>query len=972
MKVTLILTLNVFLLGCDALMIRAYSLKKSAAQQEATPEIIERKPAQANNIESTDCIFDGEKYRDGGVINKTSYEKNIVPYNETCVPFVSEFVCRKGVMYITIDNRKKYSFCKVDAPKSCGSISHASYETRKRYYTPTVPFGRICAWESQIRHCTDGAFSEWNGSHAFPACSVSVPTNASISINSGITNTTSSLVNLTLVADGASEMKISNSPDCSGVYMPFVTDKVWTLSQTNAQVSVYVKYKDVFGNESSCISDSIIHDTVSPDTTFASIKINNDAPSTLSHFVTLNIVPPSDAVEMVISNANCNIGTWETVKTSSIWQLNNIKGMTKAYVKFRDAAGNESNCIEDSIEMRGLSLIQHNMNTTAIASNSSQAITTANNNLYIGSRTSNDLSISSDGGNTFTTRSDRHGIPSSFNDIKVDGSTFVGVTDYAILLSSDGEQTFKAIMYDKICTNYYDPSSCVAKQNWSSSFALGYMAIQNSTWYFSSTGGILISSDGGSTFKQIKTDRIIDNNSTTLVSTGLISNNVDRIYIKDNILYALSYGVGVSVSTDGGSSFTSLTGLPSNKVTDLKIVDNIWYLTINDSTVGGLYMSPDGVNWVLKSNLSKTVYTVNVDSTNIYVGTANGLIVSNDAGSSFTINLALGGISVIHLDGHIIYTGSSSSVNKSIDYGNTFTQITRPSTLPISSIVADAIAYDSVSNKLYAASTQSGLLISADKGSTFSYYASLSNGLLTTNAVQDVIIHPTTRRVYVATNNGVSIIETNGSISHKTTADGLCSASSALRIDTKNNVVVVRYGNAIAISTDSGVTFNCTTTTTGLPANPATSSPSVYIDLDSNRIYIPSSAGFIVTPDFGASYFLNSTLNGSTATYIFSIYKEGSDLLVFTSSSLYYSNDGGDTFYKSQLLPAAVTEVIKHGDTYYLKSIMGLQITKDFISFSLKGTSQGLTPSSNLISMAIVGSEIYVTNNIGIHKVTID
>ena len=64
---------------------------------------------------------------------------------------------------------------------------------------------------------------------------------------------------------GVTEMKISHNEDCSnGQWEPYSETKPWTLSQTNQQTSVYVKYRDRIDSESSCYSDDIVHDSLPP------------------------------------------------------------------------------------------------------------------------------------------------------------------------------------------------------------------------------------------------------------------------------------------------------------------------------------------------------------------------------------------------------------------------------------------------------------------------------------------------------------------------------------------------------------------------------------------------------------------------------------------------------------------------------------------------------------------------------------
>ena len=92
------------------------------------------------------------------------------------------------------------------------------------------------------------------------------PDQTALVISSGEDFTTSTSVSLGLSANNATKMYISNNPTCSvgGVWEDFVNTKLWTLEQTNGVATVYVRFKDLAGNVSSCISDTIIHDDIPP------------------------------------------------------------------------------------------------------------------------------------------------------------------------------------------------------------------------------------------------------------------------------------------------------------------------------------------------------------------------------------------------------------------------------------------------------------------------------------------------------------------------------------------------------------------------------------------------------------------------------------------------------------------------------------------------------------------------------------
>lgn len=176
------------------------------------------------------------------------------------------------------------------------------------------------------------------------------PTATSVSIDDGASYTNISLVTLYFEATEASEVYITNRRDCSegGSWQPYTTSRSWTLGQSNATATVFVKFKDAAGNESLCISESIAHDDTAPSET--SISLDQGAVYTTSNEVSL-ILEAVGATEMILSNTSgCSVdGNWEAYARSKTWTLGQTNGTATVYVKFRDGYGNESECLEDSI-----------------------------------------------------------------------------------------------------------------------------------------------------------------------------------------------------------------------------------------------------------------------------------------------------------------------------------------------------------------------------------------------------------------------------------------------------------------------------------------------------------------------------------------------------------------------------------------------------------------------------------------------
>ncbi len=89
-----------------------------------------------------------------------------------------------------------------------------------------------------------------------------------IAINGGAPTTTSDDVVLTISNPSAKEMYVTNSPDCrdGGQWEPMAQTKAWKLAKKNVNAEVFVKFREGSseGVNSSCISDSIVHDDIPP------------------------------------------------------------------------------------------------------------------------------------------------------------------------------------------------------------------------------------------------------------------------------------------------------------------------------------------------------------------------------------------------------------------------------------------------------------------------------------------------------------------------------------------------------------------------------------------------------------------------------------------------------------------------------------------------------------------------------------
>ena len=254
-----------------------------------------------------------------------------------------------------------------------------------------------------------------------------------------------------------------------------------------------------------------------------------------------------------------------------------------------------------------------------LGNNLINSIAIANDNtIYAG--TGKGLSISTDGGNTFTNKI-TNGNPSS-NGIKgvavtSSGVILVATTFDGVNISTDGGNTFNSKKTsDGLGSNNTQGIAVDAKGN----------------IYVATVNGLSISVDGGNSF----------NNKTT--GSGLATNVIQCVFIgNDGKIYAGTNTGGISISNNGGISFTTYNtnnGLGEGKISSI-YVNNTGKIFV--ATASGLSISTNGGirfdNYTIVNGLGDNyVYNVLVgDDSRIFVGTdGGGVSTSVDGGNTFT------------------------------------------------------------------------------------------------------------------------------------------------------------------------------------------------------------------------------------------------------------------------------------------------------------------------------------------------
>lgn len=172
----------------------------------------------------------------------------------------------------------------------------------------------------------------------------------SMIINNDAEATNNRQVNLTLSAmdagSGLDKMAFSDDGANFSAPEPFVATKTWNLTAGDGQKWVSVKCLDKAGNYV-IFSDAIMLDTTPP-TGF--VTINGGAVATNTTSVTLT-TDSLDAAQMRFSNNNVDWSAWETFPAIKPWTLASGDGLKTVYAQFRDAVGNVSAAVSDTITL---------------------------------------------------------------------------------------------------------------------------------------------------------------------------------------------------------------------------------------------------------------------------------------------------------------------------------------------------------------------------------------------------------------------------------------------------------------------------------------------------------------------------------------------------------------------------------------------------------------------------------------------
>lgn len=410
------------------------------------------------------------------------------------------------------------------------------------------------------------------------------------------------------------------------------------------------------------------------------------------------------------------------------------------------------------------------------------------------------LNISIDGGKTWKL----YVIPQAHGSIYIsdvfasdDGSRIYAATQEGVGISTDFGATWK--VYDGT-GSFYGVSKV-------------YVNNDGSKIYAATTHGLWISDDGGKTWSVVESDQPL--NDVYASADGM------RIYTA-----GYSY---TSISIDGGKNWRHIPAFPwSNGAIfatsdGAKIYNAKIYNPLDGEKLGGLLISGDGGDsWTRHSAQSgltgdNNVYSVYNKGHNIYATTEEGLVISNDDGTTWknyverSAPIGFMGISGLYVspDETRIYAAMGNKLSVSIDAGKNWKDYTKSQGLANNDILNVYASPDG--SRIYAVG--GALSVSTDSGKSWSNYTT-EQGLLY-GPMSSVYASGDGINIYVSLgpwpgdSGGVSISHDSGTTwKNYTTEQGLVSSYvEDISVNKNGDVIYAGTVKGISGSFDGGVTW---------------------------------------------------------------------------------------------------------------------------------------------------------------------
>jgi hypothetical protein len=150
-------------------------------------------------------------------------------------------------------------------------------------------------------------------------------------------------------------MMLSGEKDLNNAqWVSYTTVAEYIFEEGDGTKEVFVKFKDIAGNETGIFTDAIILDTTPPQ----ECEFNIDAGAGITKDINKKVIltfNAEGATHMLVSNyGDFRSARWQLYRPKMVgWQLEGEEDGNKVvYVRFRDEAGNVSTIFRDDIELK--------------------------------------------------------------------------------------------------------------------------------------------------------------------------------------------------------------------------------------------------------------------------------------------------------------------------------------------------------------------------------------------------------------------------------------------------------------------------------------------------------------------------------------------------------------------------------------------------------------------------------------------
>ena len=251
------------------------------------------------------------------------------------------------------------------------------------------------------------------------------------------------------------------------------------------------------------------------------------------------------------------------------------------------------------------------------------------------------------------------------------------------------------------------------------------------------------------------------------VSNGMGNRESVSFTYSGNNLFTGTYGYGIYLSTNNGTSWTQ-TSL--NNLNVLALAANGSYIFAGTN---GVYLSTNnGINWVQIFYNYHNIVSLAVNGNNIFAAgdNGNGIYLSTNNGTSWTQCFSsLGSVNSLAISGNIIFAGTVwTGVYLSTNNGSNWSQ-TSLNNCTVWSLAASG-------SKIFAGTYLHGVYLSTDNGTTLtqtSLMEDVSSLLLNGNNIYAGVDAGSGRGVYVSCDNGANWTQRNEGLGY-TSVSALC------------------------------------------------------------------------------------------------------------------------------------------------------------------------------------------------------